>query len=188
MDIKSIFEGSFSQVLNWPDYQYIVFLFALSIVFTLKEKKHVLKILGAFLIANLVGTGLSLGGVFENVSRAVGLISGLIVLFMGALNLRSSAQLGNYKVRIFLAATFGFFQGYHASVGELLSEAGGSPWFGVPLLSVGLTLAMLVVLSAFLILNWLMSNAFGMGKQNLNYILSGAVIGASLVFIMQNLF
>jgi hypothetical protein len=64
---------------------------------------------------------------------------------------------------------------------------GTNPWVSLPAFTLGIELGQIIIVIAYIILAWLIENAFSITKRDWNLGVSGGVIGIALIMVIERL-
>ena len=180
----------FDHISDLKGYDHILFIMALCAVYQLKDWKKLLILVTAFTIGHSVTLALATLKIVGVNSAFIEFLIPITIFFTCFLNFlrkeENDSQKQNETVRYFFAVFFGLIHGLGFS-NFLIALLGQEENIATPLFAfnIGLELGQLVIVTATLLLSFLLISVFRARQRDWNLILSGAVAGISLTLIAE---
>lgn len=168
-------------------YDHIVFLIALCTTLTFKDWRRLLLIITLFTLGHTLTLALSAFGWVQVHPPTVEFLIALTIFITGLTNLTKKGQANQGKLKYWMGGIFGLIHGLGFSRYYGMIAEGSNEWVSLPSFTLGIELGQILIVIAFMILAWLLENAFTVGKRDWNLILSGGVLGISLVMMLERL-
>ncbi|MEN8137791.1 MAG: HupE/UreJ family protein [Bacteroidota bacterium] len=177
-------------ILNTKGYDHILFIIALTVLYSLKEWKTLLILVTAFTIGHSLTLALS---VLNIVSINSNRIEFLIVLSIAATAIMNIIRAGKtpshngLKAYYVLALFFGFIHGM-GFANYLRAILGKSGEIITPLLgfNIGLEIGQLIIVAVLLIITLLLDILFKVRKQNFIVIASSIILGITIPMLLEH--
>ncbi len=169
----------------------MLFLLALSAIYTLSDWRKVLALVTSFTIGHSITLALSTFNIIRFDSALIEFLIPVTILFTCVtnffkLNGAASKQHAIWSFHNLLAVGFGLIHGMGFS-NFLKSMLGrnGDTWQQLLAFNIGIELGQLLIVSILLIAGFLMMNLFRAKKRDWIMVLSSAAAGIALILIME---
>lgn len=188
-DFWLYFELGWQHILDWQGYDHILFILALSGVYTTKDWKKVLILVTAFTIGHSITLALS---VLNLVSINTSIIEFLIpvTILVTALNniVNKRAKPGKIRLKYFFALFFGLIHGMGFS-NYLKSLLGKSTNVVAELFAfnVGLEFGQIIIVLMALLLSFILVRIAKIKLWDWTFFLSSAIFGISFILAAERL-
>lgn len=188
MDVFQLFLSlGIQHITDLQGYDHLVFLIALCTIYSFRDWKKILWIVSLFTLGHTFTLLISVSGLVALHAPTVEFLIALTILLTGISNLTKRGQRVEGKRRMWLGGIFGLihglgFSGYYSMIAE-----GTNPWVSLPSFTIGIELGQVIIVVAYMILAWLIENAFTITKRDWNLAVSGGVIGIALIMIFERL-
>jgi hypothetical protein len=193
--VSSVFsnyiELGFYYIADFKAYDHMLFLLALSAIYTLRDWQQVLVLVTSFTIGHSITLALATFNIIKFDSALIEFLIPVTILFtclanFFKLNGAAPKQHPIWSFHNLLAVAFGLIHGMGFS-NFLKSMLGrnGDTWQQLLAFNIGIELGQLLVVSALLLLGFLMMTLFRTKKRDWIMVLSSAVAGISLILIMK---
>ena len=177
-------------ILDIKGYDHILFIIALTILYSLKEWKTLLFLITAFTIGHSITLAFT---VLNLISFNTDKIEALIILSISVTTLINiirggkSPNSNGLKLYYTIALLFGFIHGM-GFASYLKAILGNSGNLIIPLLgfNVGLELGQILIVSILLISIFILELFFGIKKQNFVVIISSIILGVTLPVLFEH--
>lgn len=184
---ESFFEG-FWHVINWPNYEFVLLLIAVSVVATFKDWKKLASITLVLSLGFALGFTLHQLDFFEFNAAVFHFIIAGLIMFFAIFNFTAKGKTLTSNLRIYGAALFGISAGLVFKIPLLTQLFGDNVWASFPGFVLGLEVALLAGTFAILMLSWLVAEAFGVARRDWQLGFSGAVLGTAVIKLLESLF
>ncbi len=174
-------------IADFQGYDHIVFLVALCTVYGFAQWKRVLLIISLFTLAHTLTLFLAAFKVVEIHGPTIEFLIALTILLTGISNLTKKGQRPESKRNLWFGAAFGLIHGLGFSRYYDMIADGTNIWVSLPSFTLGIELGQIIIVIAYMILAWLIENAFTITKRDWNLAVSGGVIGIALIMIIERL-
>lgn len=174
-------------ITDFQGLDHIAFLIALSATYSGKDWRKLLIVITLFTIGHAITLLLATLNLVALDGNWVELLIALTIFVTALFNLSKSGQSNQGKAKFWLAGIFGLIHGLGFSRFYNMIAEGGNKWLNLASFTLGIELGQLIIVMAFMILAWLLVNAFTVSKRDWVLILSGSVLGISLVMILNRL-
>ena len=186
-DFQLYFWLGIDHITDLNGYDHMVFLIALSSIYLFKQWKKLFWIITFFTLAH--STTLALAG-FDVVSVNGRLIEFLIpttIFVTGIFNLTKMGQDVKSKIKYWIAGLFGLIHGFGFSL-EFKKIVAGEPDTLMILLpfNLGVEVGQIIVILSILTVSIFFQRIISIKSRDWNLVISGAVIGISLVLMLKN--
>lgn len=180
----------FQHILNGQALDHLLFILAITCVFTWSDLKHLLWLVTAFTLGHSFTLALAtLGWISVNPTWVEFLIPCTILLSaIQNLNFKDSKRRNSSKIAYFTVSLFGLIHGLGFS-NYLQSLLGKELSIFNPLLAfnIGLELAQLIVVSGILILTTIVMSFTRIKRVHFVYVISGIIIGLVLPMLIDRI-
>ncbi|MFD2248404.1 HupE/UreJ family protein [Pontibacter ruber] len=184
-------ELGFHHIFDFKAYDHMLFLLALSAIYTLSDWRKVLALVTSFTIGHSITLALSTFNIIRFDSALIEFLIPVTILFTCVtnffkLNGAASKQHAIWSFHNLLAVGFGLIHGMGFS-NFLKSMLGrnGDTWQQLLAFNIGIELGQLLIVSILLIAGFLMMNLFRAKKRDWIMVLSSAAAGIALILIME---
>jgi ABC-type antimicrobial peptide transport system permease subunit len=170
----------FQHILNWQAFDHLLFILAITCIFTWSDIKHVLWLVTAFTLGHSITLALAtIGWITTNPTWIEFLIP--CTIFLSAiqnLNFKDQRKTNASKIPYFTVLFFGLIHGLGFS-NYLQSLLGQESSIFTPLLAfnIGLECGQLIVVSLILILTSVLNSFTRIKRIHYVYVISGIIIG-----------
>ena len=178
-------------ILEVQGYDHIMFIVALTAVYTIKEWKKVLILATAFTIGHSTTLALATLNIINVPSAIIEFLIAVTIFLTGFANLFKSKEEFNprlHTIKYFIAMFFGLIHGLGFS-NYLKYMLGMEKNIVMPLLAfnVGLEMGQIVVITVALIINLLLKKYLHIKQRDWNLVLSGAAIGMAIILMIERI-
>jgi len=183
----SFFDG-FWHVVNWPDFEFLLFVISVSVVATFNDWKKLSLTTLVFVLGFLIGT---LAAYFDLVvlsNETIVLVQAVILMVLAIFNFTPMGKSSNRSFRLIVGGLLGISGGLRLQESLFSQLFGGNFLADLPAFLIGIEAGLIAAVLFMLIFAWLVANAFGLVKRDWMLILSGAVLGVSLTMFLEALF
>lgn len=175
-------------VFNWPNYELLLFLMVVAVVCSFKDWKQ-LFIISVFFTSSLnIGFLITWFNLFVPPSYLVYFVQAAVIFVLSVFNFTNAGKTISGKFRIILAVLLGLFNGISIQKSTVTNAFDGNVWVDFPSFLLGVEAGQLAAFVLFLAISWLVANAFNTPKKDWMLILSGAVMGVSILKLLDSLF
>jgi uncharacterized membrane protein len=174
-------------IADLQGYDHLVFLVALCTIYSFNDWKKILAIITLFTIGHTITLFIAAFGLVNVHGPTIELLIALTILITGISNLTKRGQRVSGKRRLILGGTFGLIHGLGFSRYYNMIAEGTNPWVSLPAFTLGIELGQIIIVIAYIILAWLIENAFSITKRDWNLGVSGGVIGIALIMVIERL-
>lgn len=185
-------ELGFYHIVDFKAYDHMLFLLAISAIYTLKEWRQLLVLVTSFTIGHSITMALATFSIIKFDRSLIEFLVPVTILLtclanFFKLNGAAPKQHPIWSFHNLLALTFGLIHGMGLS-GFLKSilRRNEDTWQQLLAFNIGIELGQLLVVSALLLLGFLMMTLFRTKKRDWIMVLSSAVAGISLILIIRN--
>ncbi len=179
----------FEHISDLNGYDHILFIISLCIVYLLKDWKKVLILVTAFTIGHSVTLALATLDYIKVSNDLIEFLIPVTIFISGSsffffTDIKSSAKL--HKFKYFTALFFGLIHGMGFS-NYLKAILGSEENIVMPLFAfnVGLELGQILIVVAYLLIVYLLTELLKVKRREFNLIISGAVLGISLIMMIE---
>jgi len=185
------FQLGLQHILDFQGYDHILFIAAMTAVYSLKEWKNVVILATAFTLGHTLTLALSTLNIITVDTNIIEILIAVTIFITGFVNLFKktsdfSAKLHVYKYII--ALFFGLIHGLGFSnylrflLGEEISIV--KPLFAF---NIGLEIGQIVIILLVLLFNFLLTSFLKVKQREWNLVLSGMAIGIALILIIERI-
>lgn len=175
-------------ILDINGYDHILFVIALSCVYTISQWKDVLVMVTAFTVGHSITLALA---TFELIPFDSALIEFLIpvtIIITAVTNIlvKSDGKTGKLRVNTFYAGFFGLIHGMGFS-NYLRSLLGGEESIVLPLFAfnIGLEVGQIIIVAIFLIVSIILTSVFGVSSKIWKIVVSAAVAAVGVMLALD---
>ncbi len=178
-------------ILDLQGYDHILFIAAMTAVYSLKEWKHVIVLATAFTIGHSTTLALATLQIVDVPTRLIEFLIALTIFITGIANLFKVKDDFSKRLQIYKYLTamfFGLIHGLGFS-NYLRYLLGGEISIIKPLFAfnIGLEFGQIVIISVVLVLNFLLVKKASVKQREWNLVISGMAIGISLMLMIDRL-
>ena len=174
-------------ITDFKGLDHMVFLLALASTYTFKEWRSVLLVITVFTLGHTLTLMLCAFGVLKVDGDLIEFLIAATIFLTGFASLTKVGQNPRSKLKPWLAGIFGLIHGFGFSRYYGMIAEATNPWVSLPSFTLGIELGQLIIVICILVLAWLLENAFSINKRDWNLIISGGVLGISLVMMIERL-
>jgi hypothetical protein len=178
----------FQHILNWQAIDHLLFILAITCLFTWSDFKHVLWLVTAFTVGHSVTLALAtIGWVAIDATWIEFLIPCTILLSAGYnLNFKDAKRRSNSKISYYLVSCFGLIHGLGFS-NYLQSLLGKETSLWGPLLAfnLGLEFGQLIIVALILFFTTALMGFTRVKRIHFVYVISGIIIGLVIPMIFE---
>ncbi|MHC2991415.1 HupE / UreJ protein [Pontibacter sp. HJ8] len=185
-------ELGFHHIFDFKAYDHMLFLLALSAIYTLSDWRQVLGLVTSFTIGHSITLALSTFNIIRFDADLIEFLIPVTILLTCILNFfkmksAASRQHPIWSLHNLLAVGFGLIHGMGFSnfLKSMLGRS-GSTWQQLLAFNIGIELGQLLIVGALLLLGFLILNLFRAKKRDWILVLSSAAAGISLIMILEN--
>ncbi len=191
-DFNLWFKIGLEHIADWEGYDHILFLFALSGVYSLKDWQPLLILITAFTIGHSITLAVSTLNIFSIDSKITEFLIPLTILSTCVNNLASTQtkpSLSNLKFKYMMSLLFGFIHGIGFSY-LLKSLLGKEQSIVFPLFSfnLGIEVGQILIVTGILIISLIVQNFGKIKQEKWNFFLSSATFGIAFVLTLERFF
>ena len=166
-DLGFYFELGWQHIIAWDAFDHLLFVLALSAIYLIGNWKQVLVLVTAFTIGHSLTLALSVYNMVSINDKWVEFLIPCTIIVTAALNLNEkNYEPRSLRLNYFLALFFGLIHGlgFANAIRFMLSKNGSMGWslFGF---NMGLEAGQIVVVSAILIVSFLLVNKAGLKRK-----------------------
>jgi len=178
-------------ILDLQGYDHILFIAAMTAVYSLKEWKHVIVLATAFTIGHSTTLALATLQIVDVPTRLIEFLIALTIFITGIANSFKVKDDFSKRLQIYKYLTamfFGLIHGLGFS-NYLRYLLGGEISIIKPLFAfnIGLEFGQIVIISVVLVLNFLLVKKASVKQREWNLVISGMAIGISLMLMIDRL-
>lgn len=185
------FKLGLEHILDIQGYDHILFIAAMTAVYSLKEWKHVIILATAFTIGHTVTLALSTLNLIAFKTELIELLIAITIFITGVGNLFKKSSDYSLKLQIYKYITALFFGlihglGFSNYLRYLLGEETSivKPLFAF---NIGLELGQIVIILSVLLLNLVMVKFLKTKQREWNLVLSGMAMGIAAILIIERI-
>ncbi len=176
-------------ILDLQGYDHILFIAAMTAVYSLKEWKHVIVLATAFTIGHSTTLALATLQIVDVPTRLIEFLIALTIFITGIANLFKVKDEFSKRLQIYKYLTamfFGLIHGLGFS-NYLRYLLGGEISIVKPLFAfnIGLEFGQIVIITVVLLLNYVLVNRAKVKQREWNLVISGMAIGISLMLMID---
>jgi len=184
---NSFYDGIW-HIVNWPKFEFLLFVVAIAALATFKDWKKLLVISLVFTLAFLIGILLAHFNVFDFKASMLLMVQSVLLMVLAIFNFTPAGKTSRGNFRVIAGGLVGLVGGLSVKQPVLLKLLGENFLSDLPAFMLGVEAGVLGAILFILVMSWLVATAFGMPKRDWTLILSGAVIGIALTLLMRALF
>lgn len=185
---STTFLEGFWHVINWPNFELLLFVISIAVVATFKDWKKLILISLIFLLGFLLGTLATHYELFTLKESISAFVQAVMLMILAIFNFTVAGKNSNNNFRVFVGGLFGVISGSQFQE-SLVSQLFKNNFLSeLPAFVLGIEAGILAGIFFMLILSWLVANAFGLAKRDWILILSGAVLGIATTIFFDSLF
>ncbi len=183
------FKLGIHHILNFEAFDHIMFVIALTAIYSIQEWKKVLILATAFTLGHSTTLALATLNIIYVPSDLIEVLIALTILITGVANLFKTKDEFNPRlhwIKYAIAMFFGLIHGLGFS-NYLKFMLGMKKNIVLPLFAfnIGLEVGQIVVISIVLLTNYILINKLKVKQREWNLVLSGAAIGMALLLIVE---
>lgn len=185
------FKLGIQHILDINGYDHILFIAAMTAVYSLKEWKHVIVLATAFTIGHTTTLALSTLNIVKIDTGLIELLIAVTIFLTGLVNLFKKSADYSFKLQIYKYITALFFGlihglGFSNYLKYLLGEQTNiiKPLFAF---NAGLEIGQVVIIIAILLLNFLLTRILKTKQREWNLVISGMAMGIALILIIERI-
>lgn len=188
----SAFELYFSlgldHILDLNGYDHILFVIALSCVYSIQQWKGVLVMVTAFTIGHSITLALATFDLIPLNGALIEFLIPITIIFTAISNLftKTDQTSGKLKVNIYYAGFFGLIHGMGFS-NYLRSLLGNEESIVLPLFAfnIGLEVGQIIIVAIFLVLSLILTSVFGVAAKIIKILVSLAVAAVGVMLALD---
>jgi hypothetical protein len=190
-DFPIYFSLGFRHVTDIYRVEYILFLFAISAIFLLKDWRRVLVLVGFFTLGYSLSYYLSAFGIVRPDIRLIDFLVFLTVFLTAFSNiLRKKERFhirGGVQRNFFLALLFGIVHGFGFSnyISGIL-DSPPPPFLSLLFFQIGLEVGILLIIFLFLMIAFLFISIFGINRRDWVLVVSSAIAGVAITMMFES--
>lgn len=185
------FKLGISHILDIQGYDHILFVMALTVVYSIKEWKHVIILATAFTLGHTTTLALATLNLISFPANITEILIAFTIFITGFANLFKMKKEYSKKIQIYKYITAFFFGLVHGLgfSGYLRTLLGFEENIVPPLFAfnIGIEIAQIIVIICMLMLNFLIINVLNKKQREWNLIISGATMGIALMLIIDRI-
>jgi hypothetical protein len=178
------FELGVRHIADWKGYDHILFIIALCSTYSFADWKKLLLMVTSFTIGHTITLFVAAFDLVKLDADIVEFGIAVTIFLAGIINLTKAGQNKKSNLKVWVAGVFGLIHGLGFSRYYKMISA-GDPWVSLPSFTLGIEAGQVAIVLIILILGWLLANAFKTKPRDWNMVLSGMVIGISLVMALE---
>lgn len=177
----------FHHVTDLQGYDHMVFLLALCTTLSFSDWRKVVALVSLFTLGHSLMLTLAVLGIVHMHAPSIELLIAFSIFCTGLVNLTKKGQANKGNLKYVLSGVFGLIHGLGFSRYYTIIAEGTNAWVSLPSFTLGIELGQLLVVISVMIFAWLLENAFSVSKRDWNLILTGGVLGISLMMMLERL-
>lgn len=184
-------ELGFHHIFDFGAYDHMLFLLALSAIYTLQDWKKVIALVTSFTIGHSITLALATFNIIQFNTALIEFLIPVTILFTCVTNffkLKGAAGKQNtiLSVHNLMAVAFGLIHGMGFSnfLRQMLGRS-GNIWQQLLAFNIGIELGQLLIVGILLVAGFLVLNLFRAKKRDWIMVLSSAAAGIALILMME---
>ncbi len=188
---KFYFSLGIHHIISLSSYDHIMFIIALTAVYTIKEWKKILILATAFTIGHSTTLALATLNIINISSDLIEFLIAVTIFLTGFANLFKSKEEFNprlHTIKYFFAMFFGLIHGLGFS-NYLKYMLGQEESIVKPLFAfnIGIEIGQIIIISIALIINLLLRKNLHIKQKDWNLVLSGAAMGMAIILMIERI-